>query len=57
METTGYHFIVQEDALKPALSIFASFFAEPLLREDSCAREMRAVDSEFRRNLQSDARF
>ena len=29
---------------------------EPLLREASCLREMNAVDSEFRRNLQSDAR-
>lgn len=56
MEATGYHFVVQEDALLPALGHFASFFAAPLLRAESCAREMHAVDSEFRRNLQSDAR-
>ena len=56
MEATGYHFSVQADALRDALGHFSSFFAEPLLREDSCAREMNAVDSEFRRNLQSDLR-
>ena len=56
MEATGYHFVVQESALREALSHFSSFFSEPLLREDSCAREMNAVDSEFRRNLQSDPR-
>ena len=56
METTGFHFVLQEDALRPALKHFSSFFSEPLLREASCLREMNAVDSEFRRNLQSDAR-
>ena len=37
MEATGYHFVVQEDALRPALGHFASFFAEPLLRADLCS--------------------
>ena len=56
MEATGYHFVVERKALREALSHFSSFFSEPLLREDSCTREMNAVDSEFRRNLQSDLR-
>ena len=38
--------------LSGALDRFAAFFYAPLLRAESCAREMQAVDSEFRRNLQ-----
>ena len=38
--------------LPAALERFAAFFTCPLLREDSTSREMRAVDSEYRRNLQ-----
>jgi len=38
--------------LRGALDRFAAFFYAPLLRAESCAREMQAVDSEFRRNLQ-----
>ena len=56
MESTGYHFGVNANQLKPALDRFASFFTEPLLREDSARREMQAVHSEFQRNLQSDQR-
>jgi insulysin len=56
METTGYHFGVNALQLAPALHRFASFFREPLLREDSARREMKAVHSEFQRNLQSDQR-
>ena len=56
MESTGYHFGVNANALPEALGRFASFFAEPLLREDSARREMQAVHSEFQRNLQSDQR-
>ena len=56
MESTGYHFGVNANALPEALGRFASFFVEPLLREDSARREMQAVHSEFQRNLQSDQR-
>ena len=56
MEATGFHFSVQHTQLPSALERFASFFVAPLLREDSCAREMKAIDSEYRRNLQTDAR-
>lgn len=56
MESTGYHFGVNALQLAPALDRFASFFREPLLREDSARREMQAVHSEFQRNLQSDQR-
>ena len=56
MEATGYHFSVQHASLAGALERFAAFFSSPLLRADSCEREMRAIDSEYRRNLQSDQR-
>lgn len=56
MESTGYHFSVVHDALPEALARFAAFFTCPLLRASSCAREMNAVDSEYRRNLQDDSR-
>ena len=56
MEATGFHFSVGPLVLPDAMERFAAFFTCPLLREDSCEREMKAVDSEFRRNLQSDVR-
>ena len=56
MEATGYHFQIAPTALPDALERFAAFFTCPMFREDSARREMEAVDSEFRRNLQSDVR-
>ena len=56
MECTGFHFSVNPQHLDDALERFAAFFSCPLLREDSVEREMRAVDSEFNRNLQNDSR-
>lgn len=56
MEATGFHFSVGSSALPGALERFAAFFTCSLMRESSCSREMQAIDSEFRRNLQSDLR-
>ncbi len=46
-EYTMYNFDVVPSALEGALDRFASFFGEPLLRHDSCARELQAIDEEF----------
>ena len=56
MEATGYHFAVHHGSLPEALKRFASFFSGPLFRRESIEREVHAIDSEYRRNLQSDAR-
>lgn len=44
----------QEGPLKGALDRFAQFFIEPLFLEDTLDRELRAVDSEHKKNLQND---
>jgi len=53
-ENTVYYFDVLADHLEEAMTRFASFFKCPLFDEDSTAREMKAVDSENSKNLQSD---
>lgn len=40
--------------LHGALDLFAQFFIKPLFLEDTLDRELRAVDSENKKNLQSD---
>ncbi|KAJ2814809.1 metalloprotease, partial [Coemansia sp. 'formosensis'] len=52
---TNYHFSVFNDALEGALDQFAQFFISPLLNADCVDRELKAVDSEYKVNLQSDA--
>lgn len=44
----------EEGPLKGALDRFAQFFIEPLFLEDTLDRELRAVDSEHKKNLQND---
>lgn len=34
--------------------MFSEFFKEPLFTQDASAREMNAVDSEFKKNLSQD---
>ncbi len=46
-EYTVYHFDVVPSALEGALDRFASFFVEPLLQRESCARELQSIDEEF----------
>lgn len=53
---TVYHFDVAPAGLPGALSRHAQFFTSPLFTASCTEREVNAVDSEFRRNLQLDAR-
>lgn len=53
-EQTNYHLDVSHEYLEEALDRFAQFFICPLLSADATAREMKAVDSENSKNLNSD---
>ena len=55
MEQTNYFFDVGHQHLEGALDRFAQFFLEPLFDPSCTEREIRAVDSEHKKNLQSDA--
>jgi insulysin len=52
---TNYHFECANNAFAGALDRFAQFFICPLLSESGTEREMKAVDSEFQMEKQSDA--
>ncbi|KAF6207664.1 hypothetical protein GE061_016111 [Apolygus lucorum] len=54
-ERTTYYFDVTPEYFPGALDRFAQFFIKPLFNEDSTDREVKAVDSEHEKNLQSDA--
>eukprot|EP01062_Namystynia_karyoxenos_P046009 TRINITY_DN3432_c0_g2_i1.p1 TRINITY_DN3432_c0_g2~~TRINITY_DN3432_c0_g2_i1.p1 ORF type:complete len:1064 (+),score=297.61 TRINITY_DN3432_c0_g2_i1:119-3310(+) len=54
-ETTVYNFNVHKDHLHKALDMFAGYFVSPLMRKDSTDREVRAIESEFRRAQVSDS--
>ncbi|KAL6301582.1 insulin-degrading enzyme [Sparassis latifolia] len=51
---TNYYFSVATAALPGALSRFAAFFHSPLFSPSCTSRELSAVDSEFKKNHQSD---
>ncbi|KAK9476376.1 Metalloenzyme, LuxS/M16 peptidase-like protein [Lipomyces japonicus] len=51
---TNYYFEVGHEFLEGALDRFAQFFIAPLFSADGKDREIRAVDSENKKNLQSD---
>ncbi|OAY40427.1 insulin-degrading enzyme-like 1, peroxisomal [Manihot esculenta] len=53
-EHTNFHFDVNSDCFEEALDRFAQFFLAPLLSADATMREIKAVDSENRKNLLSD---
>lgn len=53
-EDTNYHFKVAVDKLEQSLDVFSQFFIKPLLNKDSVDRELKAVDSEHSKNLNSD---
>jgi len=53
-EHTNYHFDVAWPHLRDALDRFAQFFIEPLFAEETKTREIMAVNSENKRNLQND---
>ncbi|GEQ71646.1 hypothetical protein JCM33374_g5332 [Metschnikowia sp. JCM 33374] len=53
-EHTNYYFEVGSDHLEGALDRFAQFFISPLFSKSCKDREIRAVDSENKKNLQND---
>lgn len=53
-EHTNYYFEVGADHLEGALDRFAQFFISPLFSTSCKDREIRAVDSENKKNLQND---
>ncbi|KAI1319788.1 Insulinase (Peptidase M16) [Mortierella claussenii] len=56
LDNTSFHFEVGHEHLEGALDRFAQFFISPAFDESCKDREIRAVDSEFKRNLQMDGR-
>ncbi|KAM3578800.1 metalloprotease [Umbelopsis sp. WA50703] len=55
MENTNYYFEVGQEWLEGALDRFAQFFISPLFSDGCTERELKAVDSEHKKNLQSDS--
>lgn len=53
-EHTNYYFEVSSDYLEGALDRFSQFFIAPLFSKSCKDREIRAVDSENKKNLQND---
>ncbi|XP_077210294.1 insulinase (Peptidase family M16) family protein [Tasmannia lanceolata] len=53
-EHTNYYFDVNTDYFEEALDRFAQFFIKPLMSPDATLREIKAVDSENKKNLLSD---
>jgi len=54
MEHTNFFFDILPNSLEGALDRFAQFFISPRLSIDHTAREMQAVNSEHRKNIESD---
>ena len=55
-DATQFYFEIKNDKFEQALGIFAEFFKTPLFSQDCVEREMKAVDSEFRKNLSNELR-
>ncbi|GLT40741.1 hypothetical protein SLA2020_148540 [Shorea laevis] len=53
-ESTNFHFDVNIDGFQEALDRFAQIFIKPLMSADATMREIKAVDSENKKNLLSD---
>ncbi|KAG0054714.1 Insulinase (Peptidase M16) [Gryganskiella cystojenkinii] len=56
LDNTNFRFEVGHEHLEGALDRLAQFFIAPAFSENCKDREIRAVDSEFKRNLQEDSR-
>jgi len=54
LDSTNYFFEVSNEGFKPAVDRFAQFFINPLFNKSAIERELQAVDSENKKNLQSD---
>ncbi|ORZ23957.1 Metalloenzyme, LuxS/M16 peptidase-like protein [Absidia repens] len=55
VEDTNYYFEVGHDYLEGALDRFAQFFISPLFSDTCTERELKAVDSEHKKNRQQDS--
>ncbi|RKP37875.1 insulin-degrading enzyme, partial [Dimargaris cristalligena] len=55
MNHTNYHFTVNSEYFEGALDRFAQFFISPLFSDNCKDRELKAVDSEHKKNLQNDS--
>ena len=53
---TNYHFEVANSGFRQGLDIFAQFFLSPRFTETLTERELKAVDSEHKKNLNNDPR-
>jgi len=53
---TNYYFSIGNKAFEGALDRFSEFFKSPLFNASSVNREINAVDSEHKKNLQNDSR-
>ena len=51
---TCYYFTIPSIFYEKSLDIFSGFFISPLLRKDSVEREVKAVDSEHKKNINQD---
>jgi len=51
---TVYYFSVQNNKLGHLIDVFSRFFIDPLFDEDSVNREVNAVDSEHKKNIEDD---
>ncbi|KAJ2543039.1 metalloprotease [Coemansia sp. RSA 1853] len=56
LHSTTYFFGITNQALEETLDRFSRFFIDPLFAPSSVTRELHAVDSEHKGNLQSDLR-
>lgn len=54
LDSTNYFFEVNNENFSPALDRFSQFFTSPLFNESAVSREVQAVDSEHKKNIQSD---
>lgn len=55
LDVTNYYFDVSNEAFEGAMDRFAQFFLKPIFISDVVEREMKAVDSENKKNLQNDS--
>jgi insulysin len=54
LDSTNYHFEISNEMFLQALDKFAQFFIKPLLNKSAVEREMKAVESENKKNSRSD---
>lgn len=55
-KNTNYYFEVANHGFRQALDMFSQFFISPLFTEELTERELKAVDSEYKKNLNNDGR-